>query len=200
LARSRANSEKVAAQVRERVLAKASAFDVAALPLTPRPLGEETKVLMEKFVVKAVKVKSTAVEAVESPLVRFLQSGTWFRSPDGKYQGDLKLVPAAPIGALPREPVMRVELTLQKNSNDHLRDQGVPDKGPRFLGMRAIDRERRLSFISPPCLSRSSSSLPAWVPATAGSSRSIPSGPPARPSWIMRCSTRCALGSRGWYS
>ncbi len=96
-------------------MARAQAFDVSNLPITRGAGEEESAVVMEKYLVNAAELRPIELPVAESPAMRFLKTGRLFEKLDGKVQfaTDLTLLPVAPAGALPKEPVMRVEILFR---------------------------------------------------------------------------------------
>lgn len=113
LARRPATSDKVSAMIKERVAERARAMDGEMLPIVRRE-GEVSAVVMEAFTVKADKVRRVDPDEKLSPAARFLKTGRFFESPDGTVTGDARLLPVRPAGALPKEEVMRVEVSFTK--------------------------------------------------------------------------------------
>lgn len=108
-----ASSDKISAAIRERVMERAKTLHPAALPIARRE-GEMSAVVMEAFTVKADKVRRVAPEEQLSPAARFLKTGRFFESADGTLTGDARLLPVRPAGALPKENVPRVEISITK--------------------------------------------------------------------------------------
>lgn len=112
LERRPANSDKVSAMIKERVMERAKQMDLTARSIT-RPAGEVSPVVMEQFTVKADKVRRVDPDEKLSPAVRFLRTGRFFESRDGSTTGEVKLLPVRATRALPKEDV-RVEISVTK--------------------------------------------------------------------------------------